>query len=53
MNVTKERLKEDNPRRYSPGIVVPRSGALSPEKRVILRDIIAERKDALDALAKY
>jgi|GEM_PF-4976779 len=53
MNAAKKQLKEDNPRRYSRGIVVPRSGALSPEKRVILRGIIAERKEALDALAKY
>lgn len=34
-------------------LVLRQDSQLSPEKRAVMRKIIEERKEALDALAKY
>lgn len=38
---------------YRQGVIVQRDSNLSEDKRTLIRAIIAKRKEALDALAKY
>ena len=53
MTTTDKILDKTLSRRYKAGIVAQRDSKLDDEKRAILHSIITERKDALDALAKY